>query len=194
MHFLHTLTLRAMLAMALLCGAGQALAGPVYHVTINTTALAGQSGYLDFLLLGLSGAAPVEASITNFTGNFAASSFATGDASGTVAGGLRIGNHKAWNEFGQWANFGGLFKFDVSFSGNTGNGPGSNLGIALLDAGFNYLGTASDLVTFALQPGTADVVSADAALASVSTVPEPSAALLLALGAAVLLLSRRQRA
>ena len=172
MNLMKIFSLRVLLALSMLCGAGQALAGPVYRVTIDTAALAGKSGYLDFLLLGLASAEPLEASIGNFRGDFTGASFATGDAGGGVGGLVTIGNGAAWNEFGQWANFGGVFGFDISFSTGSGMGAGSNLGIALLDADFGYLGTAADVVSFAVQPGADIAVSLEAGVASVRIVPE----------------------
>ncbi len=179
MHRFHAPSLRFLFALFLLFGAGRAPATPIessYRVTIDTAALAGQSGYLDFLLLSLDGAAPVRAALSGFTGDYAAGTFATGDAAGSVADGVSIGNGAAWNEFAQWARFGGVFTFDLRFAIDGAAGAGANLGVALLDAGFNYLGTAADVVTFALQPGSPDLVSAEAGVAAVQALPEPSAA------------------
>lgn len=174
-----TTALRLLLVLSMLCGAGQAMGGPVYQVTLDTGALAGQGGYIDFLMLALADATPVEASIRNFSGDFGAASYRSGDVAGTLGGGVVIGNANGFGNFGQWASFGGIFKFDLSFRAGTEAGPGSNLGIALLDADWNYLGTMGDVVTFMLQPGGEDAVHADAALAAVS-VAEPSSLILLA--------------
>lgn len=175
--------IRILLALAVLAGAAPAQAAPVtYHVTVDTSSLAGQSGYVDFLLLALGGADAVQARISNFTGNYTAGSFATGDVSGSVAAGISIGNGAAWNEYARWASFGGVFSFNVSFISGAGTGAGTNLGIALLDADFNYLGTAADVVTFALQSGVPAVVTTQVGVATVSTVPEPSAMLQLVAG------------
>ncbi|SFV11653.1 NF038129 family PEP-CTERM protein [Pseudoduganella namucuonensis] len=197
MKILKSSAARAMLALlvsiAMACGAGPALAGPVYRVSVNTSTLAGQAGYLDFLFLGLGGAAPATARLSNFSGDFGASSFSMGDAGGSVASGVTIGNGTGWNEFGQWANFGGMFGFDAEFDVSPVPGAGSTLAVALLDERFGYLGSAGDIVTFALQPGAPDTVAADGGLAAVNPVPEPSAMLLMAIGVLALGGARRRR-
>lgn len=197
--FVHPLPMFLALLFAILCSV-QALASPVllssYRVTIDTSALAGKSGYVDFLMLGLGSAAPVQASVGHFSGAYAPDGFVAGDASGSVASGVTIGNGAAWNEFAQWASLGGLFTFDVSFSTLDGAGDGTNLGISLLDENFNYLGAAGDLVTFALQPGVQTAVTVQGGVASVSdtaAVPEPATMLLVAVGLALLSFARRRR-
>jgi hypothetical protein len=162
-----------------------AWAGPQYHVAIDTAGLAGQSGYLDFLFLGLDTAAPATASLSNFSGDFAPERIVFGDVGGDIGATVTIGNFDAYNEFAQWAHFGGVFGFDIAFDVAPGPGPGTTLSVALLDAAFDYLGSAGDIVTFSLQPGQDAGVSADGTLATVSEVPEPSSAWL---GAAGLLL------
>jgi hypothetical protein len=194
--FFRSLMLRAFLAaLAMLYSAAPALASPiqpsaVYRVSIDTASLAGRSGYLDFLLLGLSDAAPVQVAIGGFAGAYAAGTILAGDAGGSVAGGISLGNGAAWNEFAQWAEFGGVFSFSVRFTGTGDAGAGTNLGIALLDADFNYLGTAADVVTFALQPGMPIAITADAALAAATALPEPSTMLQVATGLMLLALCR----
>jgi hypothetical protein len=198
MKLLKSFFLRAMLALAVACGAGPVLASTTYHVSIDTSTLSGQSGYLDFLFLGLGNATAATAQLSKLSGNFTSSSFALGDASGSTASGIAIANGSAWNEFGIWANFGALYAFDVSFDLAPDLAAGTTLSVALLDDQFAYLGTSGDIVTFALQPGLADTVTADSQFAavSISPVPEPSSVLLMIAG--MLLLAgvawRRSRA
>lgn len=170
--------------LVLWCGvAATALAGPIYRVSVDTAALAGQGGYLDFLFLGLQDAAPATATLSNFTGALDGTGLTTGDASGSSAGHVVLGNGSGWNEFAQHVGFGGRFGFDVSFdmAGVAGDS-GTNLTLALLDDAFQYVGVAGDIVTFALLPGQADAVAADGNFATVQAVPEPGSVALLAVG------------
>ena len=187
---LKSLMARWLLALTVACCAAPASA-EVYHVSIDTSALAGQEAYLDFLLLGLSSAARATVQISNLTGDFAAASFALGDASANGAQ-LRIGNGDSWNEYGRWAHLGGTLSFDASIDAISGGGAGSTLSVTLLDAGLNYLGLQGDYVTFALQPGSAAAISASAEV-SISAVPEPAAYLMFAAGLLLLGLRNVQR-
>jgi hypothetical protein len=194
MYILKTFILRAVLALGMLCGSGQLLANPVYHVSIDTSVLAGQSGYLDFLFLGLGNAAPAHASVTSFSGNFDVANFVFGDASGSTSTGISLGNGTGWNEFGQWVHFGDRFRFDVQFDVGT-TGAGTDLGIALLDEQFGYLGATGNIVTFSVQPGQDDQVSYDRSMADVNTnaVPEPGSVAQFAAGLFLLFGALRRR-
>ncbi|MYM24147.1 hypothetical protein GTP46_15985 [Duganella sp. FT135W] len=186
MSILNKLLAAIAIACALACSSAQA-ASQNYHVTVDTGSLAGQEGYLDFLFLGLANAAPVQAQLSNFSGDFTAQSFAIGQAAGSINTLLAIGNGDAWNEFGQWAKLGGKLSFDVRFNFDGLDGAGTTLSVALLDAGLNYLGTNSDAVTFSLLPGSDAAVSTDDAIATVSAVPEPATWLMLAAGVLLVL-------
>lgn len=200
----HRIAPRAMLLLAVLLLAvlraapshATPVAAATYRVSIDTGALAGQSGYLDFLLMSLGGAEPVHATIGNFTGAYGTASILAGDAAGGIATGVTLGNGAGWNEFGQWADFGGVFSFNVGFSGLPGAGDGVNLGIALLDQDFNYLGSAADVVTFALLPGEAVQFIAQPGMATVAgavDLPEPATLLQVCAGLASLAALRRRR-
>jgi hypothetical protein len=176
---------RTLFAFALAASAGAAVAGPTYHVDVNTSALAGTSGYLDFLIIPQGDAATTVATLTHFIGNFSGTVYTGGDGSGSAAAGGTIGNSGDTNELGLWANFGGNFSFDVSFTQAANGIAGSLFEISLLDGGFNYLPpTSGDIATFDLEPGHAAVLtsSAFATISTVSAVPEPSELLLMTTG------------
>jgi hypothetical protein len=188
--------LRAIVALAMFAGSGQLFASPLsYHVAIDTSTLGGQSGYLDFLFLGLGSAASATASISHLSGNFdTAKSFTYGAPQGTLATMLKLANG---DEFGQGATFGGVFAFDVGFTGlNDLTAQGIDLSIALLgNDQFSYAaGTDRNLVTFSLQPGAPDVLDVDSRFASVGAVPEPASMALVAAGLALLYGNKRRRA
>ena len=63
----------AMLAAAMFLGASPAIAGPVYHVNLNTTTLAAEgSGLIDFTFMGLSSAEVSTVKLSNVSGAFGA--------------------------------------------------------------------------------------------------------------------------
>jgi hypothetical protein len=189
-HFL----LRAAMALLLACAGSAAMAGPLHYVNVDTTALKGRSGYLDFLFLGLGDAAPAEARVSLLTGDFSGDGFTLGSASGTAADGLVLGNSSFWNEAGLWANFGGVLRFAVEFDLAASPDTGTTLSVALLDASLNYIdGTSGDVARFALQPGQPVDVFADAAFARVGDQPLPEAPTLWLLGAGMLLMAGRAR-
>jgi hypothetical protein len=186
---------RALLALMLVSGAGVASAGPVYHVTIDTTGLSG-SGVFDFLFSGdavTAGAAT--ATLSNVSGDFGAGK-AYGDASGSVASNLVFGNSGGYAELLQVANLGGVFGFDLRFD-LAPAGDGTTFGIALYNEALDaYLGIEGNLAQFELVPGGVIGVADDNALARigiVSEVPEPAAVALLALGLALMAWTARAR-
>ena len=177
---------QAVLALAMAAGAGAALAGPTYHVTLDTSALGQPAGYIDFTFLGLDFAAPATATLSNFSGAFGAV-MAAGDASGTIPGTVTIGNSEAWNEMLAEANFGGLFSFDLSFDVAAG-AAGTTFGVAFINAAFDdYLGAQGNVFEVNVQPANARAPesyteSVDRRFVSVTKVPEPSDLLLMLTG------------
>jgi hypothetical protein len=197
MHILKSLLLRTLLAAGTFAAAGCACANPLYHVTVDTRTLPGTGGYVDFLFAGPSSptspAAPT-ATIARVTGAFDdADNFAWGSPRGTLASSLVLGNG---DEYGAWLRFGGILAFDVAFGGIEAPGAsGMDLSVALLGADrFSYApGTSGNVVTFSLQPGEADDVTTDAALAGVTPLPEPAALAQMATGFLLLAGALRRR-
>ena len=195
---LKTLFTRALFAFMLVTGAGAASAGPIYHVTIDTTGLSG-TGLFDFVFSGNGAAAgPATATLSNFSGVFG-SGEAYGDTSGGIASTLVFGNAGGYAELLQMATLGGTFGFDLRFDVAPA-GEGTTLGIALYNEALDaYLGIEGNLAQFDLVPGGVIGVSDDNALARigmVSEVPEPAAIAMLVLGLALMgwtLRARRQQ-
>lgn len=164
---------RALLALMLATGAGAALAGPTYHVSVDTQGYEG-SGTLDFTLLGYEGVPGAHAFLSHFTGDYGSTGSLAGDAGGDMASGIVLGTDGGFGTFLQAVDLGGRFGFDLRFDVDpAGEGASLNLGL-FSDALGRYLGDTGSLVEFYLVPGTPDTIVADAALASVSEVPEPA--------------------
>jgi len=191
---------RTFLAFALASGAGAALAGPTYHVDIDTSALAGSSGYLDFLIQAQLNAAAASATLTHLTGDFTGLEVLSGEASGSAATGATIGNSDFFNGLSLWSNFGGHFSFDVSFDvADSLSGIGSALQVALYDSAYAFLApTTGNIAEFYLQSGEPIglMPSAFATISlvpDVSDVPEPADWMMMATGLALLGFTLRRR-
>lgn len=190
-----SLLFRVLLALSIAAGAPAALAGPLYRVSLDTSALAGTVGYLDLGLNGPLDAAPTVARLGNFSGVFLEGGALppSGDASGDVVNGIVLRNGPEWNFFDQLVTFGGLFSFDVEFELGEGAN-GSLFSVAFVDDALNYLGAAGNVLEMNLVAGQgAELQLVDAAFAGVAEVPEPGAWLLVASGLFLLAATRRLR-
>jgi hypothetical protein len=190
----------AVLALAMATGAGAALAGPVYHITLDSSGLGQPAGYIDFTFLAVGPALPATATLSNFTGAYGAFQVTEGEASGSIPGIVTIGNGGGFNDLLASANFGGLFSFDLSFDVADG-AAGTTFGVAFINEAFDsYLGVAGNFLeinvqpAFAGSPATFDV-SADSRFASVTAaaVPEPSGVLLMMTGMGLVGFTMRRR-
>ena len=199
---------KALFALMLAVTAAGAAAGPTYHVSVNTTSLAAEGGgYLDFLLAGNVPAAETIVTLSNFSGAFGAEAGRAGGVTGALPGNVTLVNGDIMNYLTQAVTFGGLFGFDVTFSGGyetVGGSDGASFGVSILNAAMSdYL--ALDIVSFAIVPAFAGApaavdVAVDAALASATLadpaqVPEPSELLLMLTGLGLMgaMLRRRSR-
>lgn len=190
-----SLLFRVLLALALSIAAGApaALAGPLYRVSLDTSALAGTVGYLDLGLNGPLDAAPTVARLGNFSGAFLEGGMTSGDVGGDVVNGVVLRNGPEWNFFDQLVTFGGLFSFDVEFDLGEGAN-GSLFSVAFVDDALNYLGAAGNVLEMNLVAGqSVELQLVDAAFASVAEVPEPAAWLLVASGLVLLAATGRLR-
>lgn len=181
----------AILAAAMALGASPAFAGPMYHVSIDTSAIAEASGLLDFALLS-NAASPdlTTVTLTNFTGNFGAEYARAGEVS-DITGGYAIGSGAGASYLTRIVNFGGMFGFNVGFADGFGGIDGVGLEISLFDLDMtHYLGLDGALVRFDLVPAMGldlsfVTVSDNNAFATTSAIPEPSELLLMFTGLAM---------
>lgn len=166
---------RSLLALALAAGSAAAIAGPTYHVDINTSSQAGTNGGLLLSFLGLDNSDAV-ATIDHWSGSFLGDGMAINDALVNYdAGSLRIAS--GYNAYVFDVAFGGNFGFDVTFDLDAGP-VGSTFGVALTDDMYDYI--TDDIVSIAFQQDQPVSVTANATYASVTPaavdadVPEPA--------------------
>jgi hypothetical protein len=176
---------RALLALALLTGAGAATAGPMYHVALDTAGTAG-AGYLqiDFLPFGTNDV--LTATVSGLAGAFDG---APDLVNVTQAGGAFTFTSAAFSELFQAITLGGAFGFDVSFDGLATDGGSTGLSVSLLDAAGGYLSFQAAQIS--LVAGVPPLVATDPAFATVTAVPEPAEWVLVVTG--LMLLGAVQR-
>lgn len=191
-----TFVKQALLAASLVFGIGNASAGPTYHVDINTSQFSG-AGSVDFVMSGFFGASGAIATVSNFTGALGAEAYRSGSVVGVLPGVVGVANTSMFNSLSHDVTLGGLFGFDVSFSGDflTVPGFGSTFSVAMYDALGEYLTQSVALVEFNLIPYSVDneagVRYSTDSIVRVS-VPEPSDMLLVLTGLGLVAFVRRR--
>jgi len=182
-----------------------------FNVSVDTSSLSGQSGYLDFQFNpGDSTALPATAAVALFQtvgGVLVQPAILTGDAAGSLPGTLTLDNGTAFNDAFQGFTFGSSFNFTVTLSGPAVDSPGGTVGSAFASSlyasdgmtplltidpngsvatiNLNANGTAS-AETFPQSP-TDDTPAAIVTPNAVTPVPEPSTLLAALISSALLL-------
>lgn len=178
-----------------------AWAGP-WRVTLDTTPLAGQVGFMAFDLVAGSPATGNTASVSNFSSNAA---LGAATSSGTVAGNLAAGSLTlgAGPFFNEWLQgvtaFGSSIAFDIDLGANLSAGTPDELAFFLLDKSqlpfftSDPSGAGALFVFDLLGAATSPVIFASAfARVSIDAVPQqgvPEPATLLLTGVALLALT-----
>ncbi|RSZ57132.1 PEP-CTERM sorting domain-containing protein [Massilia atriviolacea] len=191
-----TFVKQALLAATLAFGIGNASAGPTYHVDINTSQFSGL-GSVDFVMSGFFGASGAIATVSNFTGALGEEFDRSGSVVGALPASVSLANTMMFNSVSHDLTLGGMFGFDVSFSGDflTVPGFGSTFSVSMYDALGDYLTQSVSVVEFSLIPYSVDN---DAAVRYTTdsivrvAVPEPSDLLLVLTGLGLVAFVRRR--
>ena len=204
-------TWRAVAALGLL-SAGTIFANPItYLVTIDTSAVQGSSGFLDFDFAPGNGSQGAFVTIADFSpgGSLSGLPQVNGDVSGSLPGTLRINNTTQFNDYFEGFTYGTTLSFQLSFGGPALTAPdgtslsGSTFGFGMFDStGLNPLLTTDPngntfLVNVNLDGSTtvatfASDASGGGPVATIAAVPEPSMFCLVLLSLAAVL-SRKRR-
>jgi hypothetical protein len=215
MSTLKSVALGASLAFGLLLAAAPARAASItYEVHVDTTALSGTDGYLDFQFNpGGLDALAATATITGFNpfdATLIPPAILTGDASGELPADVTLGNSGGFNDYFHGLTFGNQFSFFLTLTGDAlspASTPlsGTAFSLLLFDVdGFTPLLTVDpDGRLASLQIGPAGAVGVEtfaraqggdpaATVTELTAVPEPTTLLLVASGAGAIALRRRQ--
>jgi PEP-CTERM motif len=188
-----------------------AMASAVYTVTVNTSSIAGQDGYLDLQFeQGPTPANLATATVTGFStdGTLTGAGDISGDVTGQLPAMLSFDNQTVFNDYFQETTFGLMEVFVITLNGPTplGGGPSAfNISFYAADQSTPILTTSSDgeagqivlnadgttsVQTF---PATLNGASVLTITPTVSGVPEPATVGFMGLGLASILLYSRIR-
>lgn len=185
--------------VAVFCTANAFSAPITYLVTVNTSAISGSLGFLDFDFAPGPDSQDAFANISNFSpsGSLTGAPEVTGGASGTLPGTLTIDNSAQFNDYFRGFNYGGTITFLLSLGGPALTSPdglsssGNTFAFGMFDQSGNkpLLTTDPNGNTFIVNlnlDGTATPVMFSSTpggppVATLNAVPEPSSLMLVAL-------------
>jgi hypothetical protein len=206
----HLITFLAAVVLGAMCPS-TAAANTVLLITVDTSSLSGQNGYLDLQFEpDPLGSNPATATVTDFAANgILGAATPTGDVTGTLPGALTFDNQTVFNDYWQEITFGSMASFTLALAGPTpqGGGPSAfNIAFYASDTYTPLLTVSPDgesaqivlnpdgtttIATFAAstEPGSVPAVTVNYQ----SSVPEPASFGLAGLSlAAVLVLGRKR--
>lgn len=184
----------SLLGAALLLASSAAQAG--YQVNIDASSLSGQTGYIDFSLIGLSDSPSAQANIRQLLGISlnGAAEWADGTQFNPDGSVSLFSNNGSMADWLQPVVFSAQLSFDLDFAGawqQAASGSGNTFALKLLDSAYNPLLTQDidgNLLSAELQPGQMPQFNL-ATAATVQAVPEPGTWAMLSAG--LLLLGAR---
>ena len=163
-----------------------------WYVTVDTSTLNGQTGWLDFQFNAGDASAPAATAtlaVFNSDGWLLSSVTPTGDVTGSLDNTLVLGNSQSFNDWLQGVTFGSVLSFSVNLDTPIPNasGAGTAFSLSLYDSSYNSLladaGWGAALVLNVNDNGMVEVLAQTAPVAlTTSPVPEPQTALLLLSG------------
>lgn len=150
-------------------------------VSVDTSSIIGQTGYLDFQFNPADLSAPVaSATLTGFsTDGILAAVVPSGDATGNLTSTLALGNSQFFNDWLQGYTFGSTLSFmlDIDVPVPNASGSGSAFSLSLYDSNYASLLANPDwgasLVVNASDNGHFDILAKTEAITVTSPVPEP---------------------
>ena len=174
-----------------------------FEIQVNTLALQGQPGYLDFQFNPGPASDPASATLYFFNsdGTLVPPTGNSGDVSGTLPGTVTLNNDTAYNDYNEGFTFGSFFDIFVtldvpSLSGTASSGDAFVLG--LYDSG-----DTNELITTSIDPGLVEIdldTNGNPTVtnyspngeAQVTQTPEPGSIALLVSGFGLIGLGRRR--
>ena len=182
---------RLFAALALAMATGMAAAGPLYHVSIDTSAFSG-TGWLDLQFNPGFDGTPATATLSNFSGALAAGMTpeVQGAVGSSLPGPVTFANSTAFNALFQAVQLGGILGFDLEFLGTSSVFSVGLYGGDQVTALGNPDPFTNSLVTFELGQGADIHDPALVTVAEVVAVPEPPVCLLMAAALAAIALIR----